>query len=294
MAQIRSVKTETRLADWVRRLSNASSEPTRAIDLYCGDHWHVIKSLVETRTGQNTSNLWVASAGWGFINCTDKITSYGATFTSSEPDSVIHSKISPKESLKWWDGLIQSNLPRRKSPTSFAALAREASNVPMLVALSPTYLAAVREDLVAARSELDSPELLIVISAGTKKDAILSSNLIPCDTRLQLQLGGSLTSLNARVLRFILEKYPRRELRAQKLIHDFEKLNNETAKRPISKRTTMSDAEVSVFITKLLETKQTNLSHSSLLRAFRSLGNACEQSRFREIFRNVIQSLEKE
>jgi len=290
MARIRSIKTETRLAEWVRRISKARGDSKRAIDLYCGDHWHVLRKLVETQNTPKKFDLWVASAGWGLINSEAEITSYGATFSHLDPDSVIHPNILPQESHLWWNGLTQSRLQGRKSPSSFAALAKKTPTVPMLVALPPSYLTAVRDDLILARSLLATPDLLVVVSAGTKRDADFSSNLVPCDSRLQTLLGGSLTSLNARIARYILENYPPRKLLASPIIRHFEKLTSQSQKQSPPKRAIKTDSEIADFISKKLSCKKTKHSHSSLLRVFRDSGKACEQSRFSRIFRSVIQS----
>jgi hypothetical protein len=290
MARIRSVKTETRLADWIRRLSNSKGKAMRAIDLYCGDHWHVLRTLAQTQTKPPKFELWVASAGWGLISSEDNITSYGATFSHLESDSVIHPRVALRESQLWWNGLVQSNLQEKKSPYSLTALAKRNPESPMLVALPPGYLVAVRDDLLAARSLLETPELLVVVSGGTKREVEFSTNLIPCDSRLQPLLGGSLTSLNARVARYILDKYTSRTLRASRVIQDFETLISQSEKHSLPKRDAMTDEEVSDFISKQLSIAHSKQSHSSLLRAFRDLGKACEQSRFRRIYHDVIQS----
>jgi hypothetical protein len=284
MARIRSVKTETRLADWIRRLSNSKGKAMRAIDLYCGDHWHVLRTLAQTQTKPPKFELWVASAGWGLISSEDNITSYGATFSHLESDSVIHPRVALRESQLWWNGLVQSNLQEKKSPYSLTALAKRNPESPMLVALPPGYL------VLAARSLLETPELLVVVSGGTKREVEFSTNLIPCDSRLQPLLGGSLTSLNARVARYILDKYTSRTLRASRVIQDFETLISQSEKHSLPKRDAMTDEEVSDFISKQLSIAHSKQSHSSLLRAFRDLGKACEQSRFRRIYHDVIQS----
>jgi hypothetical protein len=290
MAQIRSVKTETRLADWIRRLSDSKGKATRAMDLYCGDHWHVLRTLAENQTEPPKFKLWVASAGWGLISSEDKITSYGATFSHLESDSVIHPRVALRDARMWWNGLVQSNFQGKKTPSSFTALAKRNPESPMLVALPVGYLAAVRDDLLAARSLLEIPELLVVVSGGTKREVELSRNLIPCDSRLQPLLGGSLTSLNARTARFILENYNSRTLRANRVFQDFENLILQSEKRSLPKRNAMTDEEVSDFISKQLSIAHSKQSHSSLLRAFRDLGKACEQRRFRRIYNDAIQS----
>ncbi len=291
MTRIRSVKTEKRLAEWVQRLSDSSGEPIRAIQLYCGDHWHVLRTLEERQTKPENFKLWIASAGWGLISSEDKILSYGATFSHLDPDSVIHPSVPVRESRLWWNGLIQSNPLGIKSPSSLASLAKRTPETPMLVALPPGYLVAVRDDLLKARSLLRTPEHLVVVSAGTKKDPELYQNLVPADSRLQKILGGSMTSLNARIARFILEKYPSETLRATTVIQEFEGLLSTLSKNSMEKRALVTDQEISQFISNQISLKQTTRSHTSLLRAFRDLGKACEQRRFRRIYQETVQNL---
>ena len=74
----------------------------------------------------------------------------------------------------------------------------------MIVALSKTYLQAVRDDLVAAVAVMDGDADLMLVSTGTPPEGLEEVQL-PCDARLVATLGGTRTSLNARVAKLIIQ-----------------------------------------------------------------------------------------
>jgi hypothetical protein len=281
MASISTKKTSTRFENWkacIERLENRIP----AKDLYKGGYWSTMTSLTQPN-GESKPQLWVLSAGFGFIRATEPVTPYSATFSRNQPDSVIHPEAHADDILDWWSRLIEWNSSKKRGPASIEQLATKHPNTPIVAAISPNYLRAAQEDLCAAREALSDPTLLIIISTGTKSHKRLADNLIPVDARFQHVVGGSRTSLNARITQWILSNTKHDQLRADKVSRKVSRLLTKQPNIPTYNRDIMSDKEVGKFIRKHLKT-HARPSHSRFLTMLREEGKACEQKRFRQIY----------
>ena len=137
-----------------------------------------------------------------------------------------------------------------------------------------------------ARSALNDPEKLIIVSTSAEHLGELEENKLPCDARMQTVVNGSRISLNARVGRKVLIEAGRWPLNISLLKDRYSRL---IAKQPDIhryERCPMSDTEIIQYIKAAI--KQTpDLTATRTLREFRDKGNACEQKRFGKLFREV-------
>lgn len=80
--RLRDLEPTATVAEWVRRLQAERSDLLPARDLYCGDHWAVVRSLADgvPANGQAV-RVWVCSAGYGLITPASRLAAYDATFT---------------------------------------------------------------------------------------------------------------------------------------------------------------------------------------------------------------------
>jgi len=259
-----------------------------ASELYAGDQWLIAKSLPDVARGNGLeANLWVCSAGYGLIPASAMIHPYSATFSASHPDSV--RRLDPGAGAvisAWWDRLMEWRGPMPGSCRSLAELARTHPSRPILMVASPVYLGAMRGDLEAAASALESPDLLTIVSAGSERRGRLAGNILPCDSRLQPALGGALMSLNVRVARKLLAEAGQWPPRCHELAVELERLLDRQPDRTVYRRSTMTDAQVRAFIRDQLK-RDYSARPTPLLRLLRDLGRACEQKRFRSIFESV-------
>ena len=275
----------TRVRTWVRRLSSTHEESLAAQALYAGDHWAVARSCCSSITSSWETNLWVSSAGYGLITADAPIAPYSATFSAGHTDSV-----SPRKSThllqEWWRDIGTWEGPQPGVVRSIEDLALESPGDPLVVAASSDYLAAMEQDILRARSRLDSPDLLLVISPRMSRRSPLAANLVPADARFQQVVGGALASLNVRVARFLLEHSAGDELRYSKVVRELPRLL--PADPPPSKvrRRPSPDEEVAAFIGQKRR-ESSECSRTRLLTLFRASGHACEQSRFADIYNEV-------
>ena len=154
----------------------------------------------------------------------------------------------------------------------------------ILVAASPAYVEAMRDDLLAARARLSSPDRLVVVSGRSPAlEAMLADNWLRSDARFQTIVGGSLSSLHGRVARMIVPETTRTGLSARRLRRKFSKLLEAADRPPTHDRLISTDDEVRAFIQGALK-RDPRHPRTPLLRALRDSGRACEQGRFKQLY----------
>lgn len=289
--KLRSVKrgtVEQRASLWCERLKKSSAERIKVESIYKGDHWSVAKDI-RNLAGGKKFKVWVCSAGYGLLSFEDKVPSYSATFSGAHPDSVVaKSKVLDRRSglADWWDALCRWPKSNLRPKRSICHLVSESPKIPLVVVGSDEYLYAMQRDLKSALAELDSPNLLSILSAGCKQLEGLDQNLIPYDARMQNYVGGALRSLNMRVARWALGECGRSKPTTKVLRNKVsEQLKNQPAfAMPVRKP--ISDDAVRKFILRELN-RDSRACHSPLLRKLREQNKACEQKRFASLFREV-------
>jgi hypothetical protein len=274
---------EERCRTWTARVAGSKASCVPAAKLYCGDHWSVAQSLLAL-PGAGAVELWIASAGYGLISEGASVKGYAATFAVRHEDSVVPIGASGRAET-WWDALARWPGPMPGSPRSFAELASRAPDAPILVVASAAYTEALASDILAARRLLRDPDQIVVISAGTAKSSPVSELIIPVDARLQATLGGARQSLNVRLARHLLATMDG-DLRLSRLIAPARRLMDDAPPLPTYNRFQRSDAEVTQFIA-AARRHTPGVSCSRLLRRLRDQGSACEQQRFRALFRGI-------
>jgi hypothetical protein len=286
LRSLEAMSESERLKRWLSRLHEMDNEAVCAAgDLYCGDGWSSIQTAVAKFRKREALNLWVASAGYGLLSSEDIVVPYSATFSAGQDDSVTADR-DPAGNQRWWNGLTKRMSNTSRPVVSVSELARTFPSAPLLVGVSPDYLWAMMADLLAASKALFDPDLLVIVSAGTKKAGDLTPFLLPCDARLEHRLGGARTSLNARIVAYILNRFSAEELRMPILQKHFKNILSRAPEARTYDRKRMTENQVETFIRKALR-KKPRASFSALLRGLRDSGMACEYKRFRQMFRAI-------
>jgi len=283
---------QARLRTWKERLRTTSDKRHPAEDLYMGEHWSVVRDIVSAAGTRGWDiRLWICSAGYGLIRPSARIHSYQVTFASGTRDSVTTWKANAAQ--KWWKGVCTCSIPGEKGqPRSLTALARKFPRTPMVVALSADYLNAVEKDLLTVRTQAYFQRHLAIISCGTRAEpSHWKENLLPCDGGVSASLGGTLTSLNARVARFLFESPAPADPTVDHWTGLVRSLERRTVERP--PRVPQSDAAVLGFIRDGLR-RVPSASRSKLLERFRASGKACEQKRFGELYMRLKRGAQAE
>lgn len=261
-----------RAAEWERRLHTASEGRMELAHLYQGDQWRRAQALAAAATHAGFApRLYVASAGLGLRSVSSLAPSYGATFLPRHADSVASST---SQTADWWD-----HLQRMDESRNLSGIAASAGRI--LVVLSETYAQAMHRDLLAlAASGADT----VLIGGACDLDGVLR---IPANAALRNALGGTLTSLNARMAAVWLQHCTPGRLITPAAKERWTTWVGQAACPERYARTPMSDAAVIDFI-KDMKSRYPDASRTRLLRLLRDKGMACEQKRFAELYSSTI------
>ena len=279
---------DTRVQEWSNRLE-AATPRVPARELYKGDHWTAVRGLADVAADVGLRvQMWIASAGYGLISIDAEIASYGATFAPDHEDFVLGRASIKTEGTPadWWSRIAAWAGPEPTRPRTVTALARRHPTTPTLVIASRPYARALMSDLLGTAAALDSQDLLSIVSIGLGTTSPLERFVLPGDARFSTWLGGTLTSVNARVGKAILERVHEwgltRDMIERGLSARLEELDPYTQ----PKREVCRDDEVRDYIRTALHANPAS-AYSRLLRSFRADGYACEQERFRRLFEDV-------
>ncbi|MFD5969932.1 hypothetical protein ACFWGR_27580 [Streptomyces sp. NPDC060311] len=181
---------------------------------------------------------------------------------------------STSQAADWWDHLQRMD-ESRNLPKIAASVGR------ILVVLSETYAQAMHRDLLAlAASGADT----VLIGGACDLDGVLR---IPANAALRNALGGTLTSLNARMAAAWLQKCTPGRLITPAAKERWSTWVAQAARPERYARTPMSDAAVIKFI-KDMKSRYPDSSRTRLLRLLRDEGMACEQKRFAGLYSSTI------
>jgi hypothetical protein len=254
-----------------------------------GDHWSVVRTIpgVAEKSGLSVQ-IWICSAGYGLIRPETPIKAYRATFARGEDDYIASGLVEGEHTLhNWWNGVCSFRFSRQKrAPRTISEIAAAFPRTPVVVALSADYLKAVTQDLAGLLARSYFRDHLSIVSCGTPQThPIWRHNLLPCDGSLACSLGGTLTSLNARVARRLFQSVNDNELTVESLA-ELASAIDRGVRGIAPSRITQADSDVARFIRAQLA-KFPATSKTKLLREFRGEGHACEQKRFGEIYSRV-------
>lgn len=291
VSNLREKTIENRALNWIDRLRTNGNSQITASALYCGEYWSVVRSLpFAARTSGVRTNIWICSAGYGLISPQSQICSYSATFAPYERDSVTRGFDADARKVaaqRWWRSISEWSGPRVNEPRSLTAIARRHPNVPLLIVASPDYLYAIEQDLTGAAAALSRPDLLLIVSAGMRTFGKLTDHLLPCDARLQSCLGGTRGTLNIRIARRLLQYMGRGNIGLDRQKAQLRRLLGQQPPIQQYHRRTVTDEQVRKFIRFELN-RNSSASRSLLLKKFRSSGRACEQSRFADLYTEMV------
>lgn len=253
-----------RSAMWIERLRGADNAvPLHR--LYQGESWSQAMRLeASARAAGFTPELIVASAGLGLMSASDSAPSYGATFTSRQPDSV-----APNSGLAraWWTALSA-----RPEARSFQEITEGAS----IAVLSASYASAMAADLKCLSGRAD-----VVVFGGSQD--VPADVRLPADRQLRSVLGGTATSLNLRTARAWIERLPHARIEGHRDHPAWRDWVSSARRQDSYDRQPVSDAQVSDFVQRSRATIE-GITYTRALRLLRDAGIACEQKRFRRIF----------
>jgi hypothetical protein len=295
MRDLREKSLAGRAQHWIERLRARASENeshSEAYKLYCGEYWSVVRELPSAARKSGVSiRFWICSAGYGLITPDSEIRSYSATFSPEERDCVTRGSDAADRKAaaqEWWKQIAAWSGPRGNQARSLTSLARRYPRTPLLLVASPDYLHALEKDLCGALDALSNPDLLLIVSAGTRSFGKYSYNLVPCDARLQSLVGGTRASLNIRIAKLLIERSGKMRFGVKRVSAELSRLVKRQPPIKNYQRRAATDQQIRTFIQNQAYKGGTVISRSVLLRRFRDSGKACEQSRFANLYRQMV------
>ena len=236
------------------------------------------------------TDLAVISAGLGLVRGTQSIPAYGLTLVPGAHDDVIDRCIGAFSEAEWWS--LMNNCDAR--PLSRFVTAEP--NGVVVVGLTSTYARLVERDLITL-GDVDRRRLRIVgLSIGPELPASLRDFVLPYDSRLDgpdSSAMGTRGDFASRAIRhFVTDILP------QTRDGDID-AHKEAVSRAISKwayptkvvRQSLPDAEIVSIIRAQLH--EVGRSSTRMLRHLRRVKNiACEQTRFKHLFKRALGEVE--
>ena len=165
------------------------------------------------------------------------------------------------------------------------SLAERHPESPLIVTASPEYLDAIADDLTAAEQRLADPGLLTILCRRGSLPGLLEARKIYLSAELSSALGGTLLSMNVRVLLWLLQGGTR-EFHHAEIRRSIDELRAKSTPRIVPTRQKVSDTDIWSHINTCLKLNR-NISGSAALKALRNQGLAAEQKRFQKLFAAV-------
>lgn len=244
-----------------------------AKNLYKGGYWTGVRAAADV-VGWNS--VAIVSAGRGLVFPDDEISSYSATFSAGQADSIPGAG-DPAAAGAWWSRLGGDE-------RLIAHIERETPDG-LVCALPASYLRPLEPTLEKACCTFSPTRVAIL---GSPRSPMLKSFAVPIDARAVRQVGGAAGQLASRVLAWLAQTgllngaWDLAGIRAA-----VAELVDEGDPRLYPARTPMTDHEVCGWINARLASAVPPTSASTALRALRESGQGCEEKRFRALFRAV-------
>lgn len=295
LRDVEDAEPEDRARSWWARLEASGTERCGAKNLYMGAHWVAAREIPNALSQTHRAHCWVASAGYGLVSWDAMLVPYSATFTRGKADSVVRSLHEGTSfssvTRRWWDTLTAFPGPVPGEPRSIQAVAAANPLAGILVVASPPYVEAMTEDLVEACRLLCGPEHLVIISNEAKLTRNpMFGHVVPVDSRARSIVGANHNSLNARVALALMHRLGAASFDVPTLRKLYEDMIGDTAAPVRRKGAPMTADEILAFIGMEL-TAAPGIGYTTLLRKLRKSGRACEQERFRDLYRCVTERL---
>lgn len=264
--------------DWVSRLE-AAREVSKAGEFYCGRSFLEATTAAEALGGE----LFVVSAGLGLVKARTMVPAYSLTVSRGHPDSVLARLPTSVLSTQWWIETVKN------SPYSCRRISTDIEL--LVVALPGPYLEMF---LPALERWVGAKSRQLRVICRPEQQGIpnsLRSAIIEYDDRLEgdgSPLPGTMADFAARAghhfVELILRESPRGSATKHREIVDRALANYRVKERVIRPR--MADAEIKRVIAK--HWNEVDGRSGRMLRLLRDeLDIACEQKRFRDLFRSV-------
>ena len=270
-------------SEWLKRVSNATSRYSHE-EVYCGRAYREAANAAK----ELSAELAVISAGLGVVRAGQRIPSYSLTVAPGSEDTILYKIKSDRASPDAWWSALKFGLDEGAGVQD---VLRSESSALILIALSANYARLIRDEL--ADLSAGETQRIRIFGAGITGHLppSLADAVMPYDVRLNgpdSTIPGTMSDFGSRALHHFAKCLRDGVVSAVNAGDDRQRLLEimEAWRTPNNQpRERMTDKEVVNFI---LEHWEDTRGRSGVsLRLLRDSGHACEQSRFRDLFREA-------
>lgn len=265
------------LTKWKKNIKSSISDLTIAKELYKGLSWKETLKSVDVLSRKFKTNLLVSSAGYGLIDSNKQISSYQATFSKGNPNSIhnFKSSILLSPTVEWWSNVNDFNISTLNK------------NSYMFISVSYEYLIAM-QNTIKELIEIFRDKLFIIVLSKEKLPEIYDNYILRFDTRFNSFEKGTINSIIPRFTKWFFNEIVTHDLElSNKILQNY--IYNFLSSFPIyttQNRKQLSDIEISNIINEQIGTKHIT-SKTKGLTNLRSQGYACSQNRYGKLYRKV-------
>lgn len=262
-------------------MANDVSAPS---EIYCGRAYQEAARAA----GSLSAELVVISAGLGLVRESDSIPSYSLTVAPGKQDTIQRKLDAERVSPEVWWGVLRQSKP---AILGLRGLFQKMDAPLVLLSLSANYARLIKEELSGLAD--DDVRRLRIFGAGIGEylPTNLSGSVMPYDARFngpKSPLKGAMSDFGSRALHHYsqcLLEGTIRGLNASQDHADLSRLMSDWVMPETPVRKKLSDKQVIDFI---LENWQKTEGRSGFShRLLRGSGFACEQGRFRDLFKRA-------
>lgn len=260
---------------WKEVTQQNKSDKHLATRLYKGVGWKATMETYYLLSGTYSTNLYIASAGYGLISHNSKIASYNATFSPRTLNSIEKFNKEKISNIKWWDS-INSFQVDYFADSSY-----------IFIILPHNYLIAT-QNFIKELIEKYGNRVFIFRANQDEALSFMKNYTVDFDLRFNSYQTGTLSTLLQRAVlwfskEIIKNSIPFEHKAFQEHIEDKMKDYKEY-KMP--KRIQLTEEQLNKEIENMIVNENIE-SASKGLRYLRKKGNACEQKRFFILFKKV-------
>jgi hypothetical protein len=263
------------IQSWKKSREESNSQRYLTTKLYKGVGWKATVDTYNFLSNYDKTKLYIASAGYGLISHTSKITPYNATFAPRTSNSIDKFTGDKRANIEWWDSINQFRAEDFSNDSYF------------FVILPHNYLLATQNFIKEMVEQYDKR---VFIFRATKSEAIpfMQNYTVEFDLRFNSFQTGTLSSLLSRAVLWLSKEVVEYEIPFKHHLfqeHIEEKMKNYTQYK-MPKREQLSEEEIIKKIKNMIINDKIT-SASKGLRRLRESGIACEQKRFSTLFKKV-------
>lgn len=268
---------------WQEMVENSKvNTRVRAVELYGGGIWKELRSD-HSALRKEGIEIRIVSAGLGLLSTDDLVPAYDATFGLGSENSIRGIQDPVQRNRDWWALLGQWHGPW-SGPRSLHATVRKFNRATHIFALPTEYMDAVLDDVDALISDEHCRSRTIVLATPTFAALRHVPRIVEVPGDLYGALGGTRGTVLARAGLYLARQLHHQVGDLKSAREAFRPLLSRLKPMPI--RTGCSDDEVTKFIRAALA-RNPRAFASPLLKQFRSIGFACEQSRFGKLHKAI-------